>query len=202
MFKTFGPILKLENFIPSLRETVVSAGLDLERMLAVALPVEAKGRPPFPIPSGMDRHQVSLWDGKEPATWRVESLQSLFRGDKPAPKLGDYPEGYDDAFAVFEAQVLQLSAFFGDRRDAEMKEIYSALRRHPDGRSLGYIHDAMWQAAALLLGTRPMSGPEYEAVVGRLERSCRTFEMGPTSRNYVATLRMTLDPDTGLPDDF
>ncbi len=39
----------------------------------------------------------------------------------------------------------------------------------------------------------PESAAEFEAVLGRLERSCRTFAMGPTSRNYVATLRITLD---------
>ena len=73
-----------------------------------------------------------------------------------------------------------------------MKEIYSALRRRPDGGSLGFVHDYMWQAAALVLGTRPLSQAEFEAIMARLERSCRTFEQGPTSRNYVASLRMTL----------
>jgi hypothetical protein len=50
----------------------------------------------------------------------------------------------------------------------------------------------MWQAAALVLGTYPLSKAEYEAIVSRLERSCRTFRMGPTSRNYMATLRQTI----------
>ena len=50
----------------------------------------------------------------------------------------------------------------------------------------------MWQAAALVPGTRPLSQAEFEAIMGRLERSCRTFEQGPTSRNYVTALRMTL----------
>jgi hypothetical protein len=66
------------------------------------------------------------------------------------------------------------------------------LRRRPDGRSLGFVHDYMWQAAALLLGTRTLSQAEFEAIMARLERSCRTFEQGPTSRNYVAALRTTL----------
>ena len=80
---------------------------------------------------------------------------------------------------------------FGDQRDAELRDIYSALRRRPDGHSLGFVHDYIWQAAALILGTRRLSQAEFEAIMARMERSCRTFEQGPTSRNLVAALRHT-----------
>jgi hypothetical protein len=93
---------------------------------------------------------------------------------------------------LMDMQFLQLCEFIGDRRDAEMLEVFSALRRRPDGRSLGFVHDYMWQAAALMLGITPLSQAEFEAILSRLERSCRTFEMGPTSRNYSLTLRQTL----------
>lgn len=73
-----------------------------------------------------------------------------------------------------------------------MKEIYSVLRRRPDGRSLGFVHDYMWQAAALILGTRSLSQAEFEAIMARLERSCRTFETNATSRNYITALRSTI----------
>jgi len=56
----------------------------------------------------------------------------------------------------------------------------------------------MWQAAALVLGTRPLSQAEFEAITARLERSCRTFEEGAASRNYIATLRTTVGQATGL----
>ena len=135
---------------------------------------------------------VRFNDGKEVWFWETDSLRALFRGNKQPPVLGDYPEAYNDTFMLLDLHVLEISKFFGDRRDAEMKEIYSALRRRPDGRSLGFVHDYMWQAAALVLGTRPLSQAEFEAIMERLERSCRTFELGPTSRNYVASLRMTL----------
>jgi hypothetical protein len=72
-----------------------------------------------------------------------------------------------------------------------MREVFSILRRRPDGRSEGFVHDYLWQAAALILGTRPLSQAEFEAILARLERSCRTFEQGATSLNYVATLRST-----------
>jgi hypothetical protein len=94
-------------------------------------------------------------------------------------------------FALLDLHALEFSKFFGDWRDAEMLEIYSTLRRRPDGKSLGFLHDYMWQAAGLALGTRPLSQVEFEAVLARLERSCRTFETGPGSRNFVAALRET-----------
>src|SRR5437016_2101851 len=106
--------------------------------------------------------------------------------------LGDHPEAYGECFILMDLHLLEISRFFGDRRDAEMREIYSALRRRPDGRSLGFVHDYMWQEAALVLGTRPLSQAEFEAIMERLERSCRTFELGPTSRNYAALEAETL----------
>jgi hypothetical protein len=122
----------------------------------------------------------------------MDSLRALFRGDKQPPTLGDYPEAYNDVFMLLDLHALEFSRVFGDRRDAEMLEIYSNLRRRPDGKSLGPAHDYMWQAAALILGSRPLSQAEFEAIMGRLERSCRTFEMGPGSKNYVATIHGTL----------
>jgi hypothetical protein len=72
-----------------------------------------------------------------------------------------------------------------------LKEVYNILRRRPDGKSLGFVHDYMWQAAALVLAIAPLSQAEYEAIAGRLERSCRTFEQGASSRNYIDCLAQT-----------
>jgi hypothetical protein len=38
----------------------------------------------------------------------------------------------------------------------------------------------------------PPDPKKLEAILARLERSCRTFELGPTSCNYVASIRMVL----------
>src|SRR6266550_4571881 len=144
------------------------------------------------VPSLHDRELLSFSDGREVWSWETDSLRALFRGDKQPPVLGDYPEAYNDCFMLMDLHVLEISKFFGDRRDAEMREIYSALRRRPDGGSLGFVHDYMWQAAALVLATRPLSRAEFEAIMARLERSCRTFELGPTSRNYADSIKQTL----------
>ena len=182
-----------EDFVPELRALFSHPPLEPRKTVLVAPPVknpdEHGGK--F-IPAESARNGIALTDGKNVWDWEVPSLRLLFRGDRQPPVLGDYPEAYTDSFILFDLHVLEISKFFGDRRDAEMKEIFATLRRRPDGRSLGFVHDYLWQAAALILGTRPLSQAEFEAILARLECSCRTFEQGPASRNYVTAVRSTL----------
>jgi len=49
----------------------------------------------------------------------------------------------------------------------------------------------MWKGAALMLATRPISQAEFEGILARLERSCRTFSLGIVSRNDLASLHET-----------
>jgi len=188
----------VEDFVPELREIFAQPPLDPSKTLLVAVavknPDEHGGRY---LPAEPARNLISLSDGENVWNWKVDSLRALFRGDRQPPVLGDYPEAYNDSFVLFDLHALEISRIFGDRRDAEMKEIYSTLRRRPDGSSKGFVHDYLWQAAALVLGTRPLSQAEFEAIMARLERSCRTFEMGPSSRNYVATLKSMFGPAGG-----
>ncbi|HOB98501.1 MAG TPA: hypothetical protein PKM43_07090 [Verrucomicrobiota bacterium] len=183
-------IYNLDDFVPSLREALADQSLDLsDSTLMAAVPVRDGDPNEPPVPVELDRRLIPLVVGDNVCEWKVDSLRSLFRGDRKPPTLGDYPEAYNDEFFILEMHVLQISDLFGDRRDDEMREIYSILRRRPDGKSIGFVHDYMWQAAAILLGTRPLSQAEFEAILGRLERSCRTFSIGPGSRNYLETLR-------------
>jgi hypothetical protein len=186
-------VFTIADFVPGLREQFEQHPLNPKKIMLATIPVQDPQKHGTPIPAGMDRRSLSLTDGKDVWLWQTDSLQSLFRGNKQPPVLGDYPEAYEDTFLLLELHALEISKVLGDRRDAEMKEIYSALRRRPDGRSLGFVHDYMWQAAALVLGTRSLSQAEFEAIMMRLERSCRTFEQGSTSRNYIASLRTMLD---------
>jgi hypothetical protein len=74
-----------------------------------------------------------------------------------------------------------------------MEPIFSALRRRPDGKNhLGPTHDYLWQAAALTLGSHVLSQAEFQAILGRLERSVRSWAQRPISRNYVQYLRKNL----------
>ncbi len=181
----------LDDFVPGLRQAFEHPRFDPSRLLRAAVPVKDPEQKPL-VPAGSPRTSMKFTDGKSAWSWETDSLRALFRGDKQPPHLGDYPNAYTKSFTLLDLHVLEISQFFGDRKDAEMLEIYSVLRRRPDGKSLGFVHDYMWQAAALILGTQPLSQAEFEAILARLERSCRTFDMGHGSHNYVDTLRTTL----------
>jgi hypothetical protein len=86
-----------------------------------------------------DRHEVPVCNDRKVWIWRVDSLKELFRGDRQPPVLGDYPEAYHDVFYLLDRHVWKISRAIGARRDAELREIFSALRRRPDGRSLGMV---------------------------------------------------------------
>jgi hypothetical protein len=175
--------MPMNDLVPALRSLVETAGLNPER-LSVAL--ETDGHRNIRV---MDKHSIPVTDGKKVVGWPVPVLTELFRGSRtPPPDMDHYPEEYCSHFFFIEKHVLAVCAAKGDRTDQEMEEIYSMLRRRPDGRSLGAVHDFLWQVAALLLGTQVLSAAEFEGVIGALERSTRKWALRPISRNYVAYL--------------
>ncbi|HTG44168.1 MAG TPA: hypothetical protein VK633_06515 [Verrucomicrobiae bacterium] len=184
---------ELNEFVPGLREVFGKRLPDPAKNLQLAVPVKDPGKYPEATPAGTDRRDLAITNGAEYWTWSVTSLGELFRGDKEPPILGDYPAAYNDSFALLDAHVVEISRIFGDRRDKELEEIFSRLRRRPDGKSLGFAHDYMWQACALVLGTRVLSQREFEAIMARVELSCRRFGQGSTSRNYAQSLRSLFD---------
>lgn len=182
----------MNDLLPILRSLVESEGLDAER-LSVALEASDQGNIRV-----QDKHSVLVSDGKKLARWQVPALGELFRGSRTPPRdIDHYPEEYCPHFFFIENHVLTVCAAKGDRTDQEMEEIYSMLRRRPDGRSLGAVHDFLWQVAALLLGTQVLSAAEFEALLGALERSTRKWALRPVSRNYVAYLHRTLEVTEG-----
>ena len=138
------------------------------------------------------RRPVFLFDGTRLASWEVDSLQSLFRGDEPAPKevLSAYPLEFNHLFFEIERNLpLIVSESGRSPTDGEFLEIYSALRRRPDGRSLGALHDYVWTSVALMLGKYRCSESLYTAIMKRLEKSARTFKTGMSSRNYIRCIK-------------
>jgi hypothetical protein len=139
-----------------------------------------------------DKHIIFVTDGDKVVNWPVASLAELFRGDKlPPADIEHYPPEYVEHFFFIERHLMILNDLIGDRTDQEMEEVYSALRRRPDGRSLGTTHDFIWQVAAVLLGQHVLSAAEFEAVFGTLLNSARRWGMRPVSRFYTAYLRDT-----------
>src|SRR5262249_30286817 len=66
------------------------------------------------------------------------------------------------------------------------------MRRRPDGKSLGPLHDVIWQSAAVGLGVRPGSEAEYTAGIGPVSPPGRDFPNGPPPRNDPADLQKTI----------
>ncbi|MCM8775583.1 MAG: hypothetical protein NC930_04435 [Candidatus Omnitrophica bacterium] len=122
--------------------------------------------------------------------WSISSLAELFRGTREPPvDMEHYPEAYVDDFSQIESSVLMAHDFIHDVTDDEFVRIYSLIKRRPEARSEGFLHDIVYQAAALMLGLRPRSQKEFEAVFSQLARSARHWRVGYVSRNYVAYLK-------------
>ena len=178
--------------VPSLQAVVVAHRLN-PRNLCVAF--EANGQGNFSI---RQKQSIPIYDGVKIVPWEVPALAGLFRGHGvPPDDIDRYPPEYGPHFFLIENHFLTLCDKTKDRSDQEMEEIYAALRRRPDGRSLGAVHDFMWQVTALLLGSRVVSAAEYDALLGALVRSTRKWSLRPISRNYVAYLRKTFPDPIG-----
>jgi hypothetical protein len=175
--------MKVVELHPSLEEVVKAGGLNRTK-LSVGLRVQ-NDRPDLSA-----REEVSIYDGAKGAIWKVPSLRALFRGDQPAPSMpNEPPPAYMPLFFFIELHVLTFCEGLGDKTDGEFEEVYSNLRRRPDGKSLSALHFFLWQVAAGLAGTRLVSAAEFDAIFGRLVRSARTFGTGVVSRNYIGVLR-------------
>ncbi len=169
---------------PTLRAAAEAQPLDLRATLRFGCEAEGKRI----LING--RQNIACTDGARQAIWVAPPIQSLFRGNQPAPKdIARYPKAYVPHFAILEQSFLVLCNIRGDLTDQEMEEIYTALLRRPDGRSLGVNHDFMWQACAFWLGTHEISQSEYEGVLDTLVASTRRWALKPVSRFYVQFLR-------------
>ncbi len=135
-----------------------------------------------------DRRWIVLETGSEAFIWQAPELSTLFRGSIVPPSLERYPKAYVPLFAHIEEQVFYQATELNAGRDDEFREIYSNLRRLPDGKSATALHAGIWQILALTLASTPISQAQFEAVVQRIAQSARSHSMGPSSRNYLAYL--------------
>lgn len=146
---------------------------------------------PYPEDYNKQRSQIVLGSAEKLGTWEVKSLRTLFRGDRKAlAQTAQYPKEYVPFFAEIEQAIVSAcDSLTTIPVDAEFMEFFNTMRRRPDGKSQGYIHDMIWQAACLGLGKYVYSAAEYEAMFRQLTRSARSWKTGHTSRNYIPFLR-------------
>ena len=135
---------------------------------------------------------------------KVPSLRALFRGEANPGEIVNAPNARCQCIiTMFEKNWIEMVD--GDMvkipRDCEMLDCYTALRRRPDGRSIGRMHDILWQIWVFITATHEVSEGEFTSIMNRLERSARTFKMGLSSTNMYSNLAGvydgTLDPKKG-----
>jgi hypothetical protein len=176
------------NFDPSLKAAVDAAGLNPKKLNVAMEVLSAQKRIRV-----VDRFMVPVSDGAKIAMWKISSLSSLYRGNGQPPRdIQYYPPSVVEHFFFVEQHFLALCQAIGPRTDQEMEEVYGAIQRRPDGKSIGPVHDFIWQVGALLLGTRALSEAEFLAIFGQLHSSARKFAMRPVSRFYADYIKTEL----------
>jgi len=175
--------------VESLRRAAEEGGLQVAQ-LRLSIPLGEGGKA-----LRINRHEIWVSDGIRTVLWQVEALRPLYRGNRRPPsdaEMAHYPPEYVMFFYGIEHNVRRFCALTGQPLDAEFIAIYAQMRRRPDGKSLGPLHDVIWQSAAVALGLRPWSEAEHTAVFGQLSRSARHFQIGPSSRHYLEYLQQTI----------
>ena len=126
----------------------------------------------------------------------LRPLQELFTGNAKAPDLsGESPREWQPFLMSIEATLFNFCAI--NKRaesDQEFERVLSQLRRRPDGRDPNKLFGYARAALQVYLSLHDISREQYEAVVGRLIRSARTFSDGYLSRNYFQMLVQTFGP--------
>ena len=136
------------------------------------------------------REEIEFVYGDKVIKWQHDSIRALFRGNRIPPDMEKFPPEYQFFFFRIEEPIATFSKHQElALNDAAFEEIFSAMRRRPDGRRINLMHDLIWQAAALAMALRPCSEAEYAAMFHRLEKSARTFNKGRNSKNYLWYLR-------------
>ena len=132
----------------------------------------------------------------------VPSLQELFRGDYDPGTLEDTENiKYMYIITVLEPHWISRAnlGVIEIPKDETMYEVYTQLRRRPDGKpgQNESLHAVIWQCLAFLAGIIEISEAEYVAIVGRLARSASTFRTSYSSTNMFTHL-LPLYADKGM----
>ncbi len=164
------------------------AGIVL-RMAAPLASIQVKRDGPVEVfPVGPD---VVIVQGERCQTVVLRPLRELFRGSRVPPSFQKGPTSeYDLFFITVERAAVDYCKAAGRAEvDVEFERVYNQLRRRPDGKDSNLVFGYLRAAFQLYMSVFETSQAEFEAVASRLCRSARTFSMGPSTRNYIETIR-------------
>jgi hypothetical protein len=178
-----------DDLFPSLRELLKKELVDFAKKnlskLSLGNKVDAQNLLLIPL-----REKIDIVYESRVLEWQNDSIRALFRGNRIPPDLTKFPPEYQFFFFKIEEPIATFSKHPDlALNDPDFEEIFSAMRRRPDGRRINLMHDLIWQAAAFAMALRPCSEAEYTAIFQRLERSASTFNKGRNSKNYLWYLR-------------
>ena len=173
------------------RDKLAAAGFDVtldKRVATLPIKFDAHERVQ-PVIDG----QVALLVGDDVVEVRLKPAAELFTGTTAPPDFSRGPtREYVAFFWMIEGTALDYCQTTGQvETDEEFHRLYRHLARRPAGRDAHPLFSYMQAAARLYMSLGDASRAEFEAVAGRLALSARHFSMGPTSRNYIETLRTT-----------
>jgi hypothetical protein len=138
---------------------------------------------------GGDRQTLRLSDTSDKEIiWQMPEMEKLWRGTQKFPLnalKGEPPEDYLPIFHFIEKNIFRLASAAEGWRDTQFQEAFSAVRRRPQGKTLGACHDAVWQTMAFTSFIWVISYDEFCNILQRLERSARAFKTSSCSSNYV-----------------
>jgi|GEM_PF-6991903 len=122
------------------------------------------------------------------------SIRDLFRECEMPEKTEDSLFWFD--FSATSSRIL-LNAISLDLipmpTDDEMADIFSALRRRPDGKPISLAHILVWKAAVCHLLVYRCSKELFEAVCHDFEKFAKQFNEGNGSCNFILYAEEVLD---------
>ncbi len=149
-------------------------------------------------------------DGNTPFMVSFPSIRDLFR--ETSFSLDDDDESLWNSFkSSVDQSLISAVDHFGVScpSDNDLMEIFSAMRRRPDGRSLGLAHNLVWKGAMRFLLEYECDQKAYEAFFQLLEHEAKIFRNGYNSYIYIEFSRSLLngeltpdyDPDVEFDED-
>lgn len=146
------------------------------------------------VPIAVDDHQKVVGLGDEVPVNAQEKIvmvrprpvRDLFVGNRQPPTMaGDYLEAFVPFFFMLERAAADYCSVRGQPvYDMEFESLYAELRRRPDGRNPHALFSYLRAASQVYLSLTDTSEDEFNAVVGKLLSSVRTWKGHATSTNY------------------
>lgn len=138
--------------------------------------------------------RLAFGDPRQLLEFQLPPLRDLFRGDATPGDFGTVPapEYRGLLYSLEMTAATYCSLAPAPVTDQEFHRLFRRLGRNPDGTDHHLLFAYLQASAQIYLAVHETSQAEYEAVVGRLERSAKSYSAKPISRNYWEQVLSTM----------